>query len=223
MSNSPPENVVLRGSLRTFFHLKKSAAQSHRVLVQAYGDHALSETQCKEWFRRFRSGNFDLRNEERGKKTMLCVWWDQEGVNYYELLKPGETVNTQRYRQQLMTFNDALLEKRPAWVTRHEKVIFRHENAPAHKSKPVRDTIAALHWDVLPHPPYSPDLAPSDYHLFASMGHALAEQHFGSYEEVEKWLDEWFASKTKSFYWQGIHNLSERWQKCVASDGKYFE
>lgn len=154
---------------------------------------------------------------------MLCVWWDQEGVIYYELLKPGETVNTQRYRQQLMTLNDALLEKRPAWVTRHEKVIFQHDNAPAHKPKPARDTIAALHWDVLPHPLYSPDLAPSDFHLFASMGHALAEQHFGSYEEVEKWLDEWFASKTKSFYWQGIHNLAERWQKCVASDGKNFE
>ena len=36
------------------------------------------------------------------RKTMLCVWWDQKGVIYYELLKPGETVNTERYRQQMI-------------------------------------------------------------------------------------------------------------------------
>jgi len=33
---------------------------------------------------------------------MLCIWWDQEGVIYYELLKPGETVNALRYHQQLI-------------------------------------------------------------------------------------------------------------------------
>jgi len=35
------------------------------------------------------------------RKTMLCVWWDQQGVIYYELLKPDETVNAHRYHQQL--------------------------------------------------------------------------------------------------------------------------
>jgi len=59
-------------------------------------------------------------------------------------------------------------------------------------------------------------------HLFA-MGHALAEQRFGSYEDVKKWLDEWFAAKGKNFYWRGIHKLPERWEKCVTSNGAYFE
>jgi len=58
----------------------------------------------------------------------------------------------------------------------------------------------------------TPDLAPSDYHLFASMGHALAEQRFDSYEDVKKWLDEWFAIKGEDFYWRDIH-------KCP-KDGK---
>ena len=51
-------------------------------------------------------------------------------------------------------------------------------------TKPIRDTLDALSWRVLPHAAYSPDLAPSDYHFFASMTHALAEQRFGSYEDV---------------------------------------
>jgi len=68
---------------------------------------------------------------------------------------------------------------------------------------------------------FTPDLVPSDYHLFASMSHALAER-FGSYEDVKKWLDEWFATKGEDFYWR-IHKLPERWEKCVTSNGTYFK
>ena len=47
------------------------------------------------------------------------------------------------------------------------------------------------------------------YHLFASVGHSLAEQRFANFEEVEKWLVEWFALKEKKFFWNGIHDLLE--------------
>ena len=50
----------------------------------------------------------------------------------------------------------------------------------------ICDTLEVFSWEVLSHVIYSSDLAPSDYHLFASMGHALAEQNFGSYEDVKK-------------------------------------
>jgi len=59
------------------------------------------------------------------------------------------------------------------------------DNAPSHTAKSVRDMLEALSWEVLFHAAYSPDLAPSDY-SFASMSHALAEQRFGSYEDVKK-------------------------------------
>jgi len=117
---------------------------------------------------------------------MLCVWWDQKGVVYYELLKSSETVYTKRYQQQLIDLNYSLLKKRPEYQKRQHKVIFFYDNAPSHTAKPVRDTLEALSWEVLPYATYSPDLVPSDYHLFASMGHALAEQRFGSYEDVKK-------------------------------------
>ena len=66
---------------------------------------------------------------------MLCVWWDQCGVVYYELLKPGQTLNTDRYRQQMINLYHALIEKRPEWAQRHGKVILQHENAPSHTAK----------------------------------------------------------------------------------------
>ena len=55
------------------------------------------------------------------------------------------------------------------------------------------------------------------------MGHALAEQCFGSYEDIRKWLDEWFAVKGKDYYWCGIHKLPKKWEKYITSNGAYFE
>lgn len=111
----------------------------------------------------------------------------------------------------MIDLNQALREKRPEYEKRQHKVILLHNNAPSHTAKPVKETIEASNWEweILSHAAYSPDLAPSDYYLFASLGHALAEQRFISYENVRKWLDDWFASKEQQFFWHGIHKLSE--------------
>ena len=154
---------------------------------------------------------------------MLCIWWDQLGVVYYELLKPNETITGDRYRLQLMRLSRALKEKRPQYEERHDKVILQHDNARPHVAKPVKTYLETLKWEVLPHPPYSPDIAPSDYHLFRSMTHGLAEQHFHSYEDAKKWVDSWITSKDESFFRHGIRMLPERWEKVVASDGQYFQ
>ena len=50
----------------------------------------------------------------------------------------------------------------------------------------------------------------SGYYLFSSMGHALTEQHFDSYEESENLVTKWFVSKLDKFYWRGTHKLLER-------------
>ena len=68
MSNFVPGNYDLRTALIFCYHLKKTAAESHRMLVETYDEHALGKSQCFEWFKKFRSGNFDVRNEERGSE-----------------------------------------------------------------------------------------------------------------------------------------------------------
>ncbi|UYV61192.1 hypothetical protein LAZ67_1003769 [Cordylochernes scorpioides] len=78
-----------------------------------------------------------------------------------------------------------------------------------------------LKWEVLPHPPYSPDIAPSNYYLFQSMQHGLDDQHFSNYKEVKKWIDEWIAAKEPVFFRDGIRQLPERWGKVVASDRQF--
>jgi len=106
------------------------------------------------------------------------------GSKVVYLIKPGETVNTECYRQQMINLNQALCEKRSEYQKRQHKVILLHDNALSHTAKLVKETIEAFSWEILPHAAYSSDLAPSDYHLFVSMGHALAQQRFTSYEDV---------------------------------------
>ena len=144
-------------------------------------------------------------------KVMLCIWWDQLGVVYYELLKKftTETITGDRYRTQLMRLSRALKDKRPQYNERNDKVILQHDNARS-LAKVVKTYLEMLKWQVLPHPPYSPDVAPSDYHLFRSMAHGLADQYFRFYEEVKNWIDSWIASKDDQFFRREIRTLPER-------------
>lgn len=65
MSSFVPSKRNLRESLLFCFHLKKKAAEGYRMLLEAYGDHAPSISTCEYWFRRFKSGDFDVEDKER--------------------------------------------------------------------------------------------------------------------------------------------------------------
>jgi len=102
------------------------------------------------------------------------------------------------------------MQKRSSVANNRRKVILLHDNARPYVAKSVKQTLLQLEWEVLPHPEYSTDLAPSDYHLFRSMQHALTDIHFSSYEQVQEWMDEWITSKDTAFYRRGIVLLPER-------------
>ena len=148
-----------------------------------------------------------------GATVMLCIWCDQKGLLYYELLKPGETINRERYRTQLIHFKRAIAKKRPEYVTRHEAITFHYDNARTHVAIPVKNYSENSEWKFLPHPHHSPDLSASDYHLFRSMQNALTGLRFTSEQGIENWLDSFLAAKPAQFFWDGIHKLPERWGK----------
>jgi len=72
-------------------------------------------------------------------------------------------------------------------------ILFMHDNASAHRALATQKKLACLGFHCLDHPPYSPDLAPSDYHLFPGLKKQLKGRHFSSDVEViaaaETWLD----------------------------------
>ncbi len=78
-----------------------------------------------------------------------------------------------------------------------------------------------LGFEVLPHPPYSPDLAPSDYCLFRSLQHHIRDMEFKTFGEVQNAVEEFFSLKNPDFYSNGIFSLPQRWQDVILSKGKY--
>ena len=75
----------------------------------------------------------------------------------------------------------------------------------------------------LPHPPYSPDLAPSDYHLFGPMKKMLGGQKCASDTEVQSVVRQWLGQQPASFFASGIQKLVDRWDKCLNELGRYVE
>ena len=102
-------------------------------------------------------------------------------------------------------------KSRKAWgMPRHASTSTARFTTIHGVARPVSAYLETLKWEILAHSPYSPNVAPFDYHLFLSMAHGLARQNFRSYEEVKKLIDLWIASKDASFFRDGIRQLPER-------------
>jgi len=156
-------------------------------------------------------------------KVMMCVWWNYHGVIHYELVPNGRAVNADLYSEQLERVHQAIRQLYPALVNRG-RVLLQHDNARPHVSRRVREKIEELGGiEVLPHPAYSPDLAPSDYYLFRSMAHFLRGRTFETPEDVENGCREFFDSKPREWYKRGIEELAQRWMSVIEHNGLYFK
>uniref|UniRef100_A0A8R1DZ90 Transposase n=1 Tax=Caenorhabditis japonica TaxID=281687 RepID=A0A8R1DZ90_CAEJA len=151
------------------------------------------------------------------KKCLLSCFCDAKGMLYYELLPQGRTVNATTYSNQLASLAFALREKRP----RRSAVRLLHDNARPHVAKDTQEKLQELNWDTIPHPPYSPDIAPSDYHLFRPLKLFLKEKRFAKYEDLRMAVFDFFDSQSAAFWKKGIDDLPERWLTVVTNDGQY--
>jgi len=152
-------------------------------------------------------------------KVMMTVFWDHRGVIFVDFLPKGETVNSRRYCDTLKKLARAIRVKRPGL----QKVILHHDNARPHTAHATAAAIAAKGWTVLPHPAYSPDLAPSDFHMFGPLKDYLRGHKFENDDAVQQAVKSWFRQCSPDFFSNGFVNWRTRWEKCVARNGDYIE
>jgi len=95
--------------------------------------------------------------------------------------------------------------------------------SPPHVARLTSEAIAKMGWEVLPHPSYSPDLAPSDCHLFGFVKDQLHGRRYETTEAIQQAVRQCLRMAGTEFYRRGIFKLPERWEKCVQRSGAYVE
>jgi len=85
--------------------------------------------------------------------------------------------------------------------------LFLHDKAPAHRSHVVQVAILEYGFEEMHHPPYSPDLAPSDYHLFPN----LKLQRISTDDELKYATEEWLKEQSELFYFTDVEKLRQRY------------
>ncbi|GBL72997.1 Histone-lysine N-methyltransferase SETMAR [Araneus ventricosus] len=102
-------------------------------------------------------------------------------------------------------------------------VVLLHDKARPHTAVRTGEVLRKFKWDVFQHPPYSPHMAPSDFHLFTAMKKWLGEQYFSDDEELKNAVTHWLKSQAAAFYAEGIGKLVKRYDKCLNNGGDYVE
>lgn len=180
-----------------------------------------SKQQSKQWKRPGSPPPKKAKAVLSANKVMASVFWDSKGVIMVDFLGKGETINADYYCTLIRRLREEIKIKRPGMLSK--KVLYHQDNARVHTAAKSLATIHDCGFELLPHPPYSPDLAPSDFHMFPNLKKHLGGQRFSTNEEVQSAVTDFFGALEETFFNTGIMALEARWKKCVDLRGDYVE
>ena len=175
-----------------------------------------------QWLEADEASRHSPKLELHQKKVMLTVWWSATGLIHYSFLNAGETIMAEKYCQQIDEMHQKLRQPHSALVNRKGPILL-HDNARPLVAKPSLQKLNELDYETLPHPSYSPDLSPTDYHFFKHLNNFLREKCFKNLSNIKNAFSDFIATRTQDFYITGINTPVLRWQKSVDSDGAYFD
>ena len=144
------------------------------------------------------------------KALMLTTFWDAQGLVLMDFT--DGSCNSSYY---IEVMNKARKIRRKP---RNNKLWLLQDNAPSHSSFASQDAIAASGFSLLPHPPYSPDLAPSDFYLFRHLKKHLKGNNYGDITELKNEVEQFLIQQPSDFYRKGFDQLVQRWRKCIVAN-----
>ena len=155
-----------------------------------------------EWHKRFKEGKESVRDDERCRRSKDV----------------RQTVNKKYYVEVFREFSERFRRKGPA-LFKSGQWHFHQENSPVHYSIFVTDYLTKMGIKTVRHRPYSSDLAPSDFWLFPNLTGCRYETIKEMKEAVTKVND----TVTEEDFHGAFQKLLERYNKCIAAGGDYFE
>jgi len=152
---------------------------------------------------------------------MLISFFDANGIVHKEFVPPGQTVNQQFYSQVLKRLRNSVGKKWPEMWSSGDWFL-HHDNDPAHTALSVQQFLEK-NMMVIPHPPYSPELAPNDFFLFSCMKHQMKGKQFADVSEMKKKTLEVLNNISTEEFLKCFQQWERYWYKCIESKGEYFE
>ena len=180
-----------------------------------------TKSQSKQWVEAGSSAPKKAKTVHSAGKVMATVFWDSSGIIFIDYLEKGKTITGEYYATLLNQLNDAIKEKRPH--LQKKKVLFHQVNGPAQTSTIAMAKIYELRYELMPHPPYSSNLASSDFFLFPNLKKWFGGKGLTSNKEVIDETNAYFEELDKSYYSDGIKKLENRLTKCIELKGDYVE
>ena len=155
------------------FKLGKTATEYYEMLKTTFGEPKLNPVNGKV------RGHLDWRRQGKWEATSSQCWFV-----YKEFVPPGQTVNAAFYVEVLKCLRENVRRKRPdQW--RNNTWLLHHDNALAHAALLTSRFLTDNNITVVSHPPYSPDLSPSNFFLLPKLKMKLKERRFQTLEEIQ--------------------------------------
>ena len=146
-------------------------------------------------------------------KVMATVFWDAKGVIMLDFLPKRNTITGVYYADLLDQLRTAIHEKRQGKCSKGD--LLQQDNARVQTCKVAMDAVERNGYELIPHPTYLPDLAPSDFFLFPNLKKDIRGCHFRSDEEVVTAVEEWVNRKDPDIFSSGLMALEHCWSKCI--------
>ena len=141
-------------------------------------------------------------------KVMATVFWDAQGVIMLDFLAKKSNITVVYYANLLDQMSTVIREKRRGKLSKG--ILLQQDNARVHTCKIAMDDVERNGYELIPHPTYSLDLAPSDYFLFPNLKKDICGRHFRSREEVVAAVEEQVRDKDPGFFSSGLMALEHR-------------
>jgi hypothetical protein len=182
-----------------FLHVEKALTDIHQCLLNVSGDQTVDVSTVRWWVVYFSSGDSNLRDRP-------CSRWPCTAVRSMKWGAPWSAHLSKSADYNQGTFECRIQSVGNDWQCCNISSLC--QVGPTDTSLKTKGHVAKFGWTVLPHPPYSPDLTPSNFHLFWTLKDAVRK---------------WFTSDGVDFYKHSMKAVTRCWWKCIASGDGYVE
>ncbi|KAJ4446914.1 hypothetical protein ANN_13615 [Periplaneta americana] len=211
-----PADCEVRSVIRFLNARHLKPAEIYRQLKEVYGDTVMNERNVRKWCEMFNNGRTNVHDETRPGRPSLITEDLKTKVN--DRILQDRRTSLDELHIAFPDISRSLLGEIVSQHLGYHKICAR-----PHTAASTRELLDQFGWEIFDHPPYSPDLAPSDFHLFTKLKDFLGGTRFGSDEELKKTVNTWLNELAAEEYNTGILKLVNRYDKCLNVGGDYVE